>query len=111
MLLSIVIPVYNEAESLPKLFQALTQILSQIDADYELLFVNDGSNDDSLRFLRGVASSDPRVKVLGFSRNFGQLLLVNRRRIVRIGMPDNSRSRRGSTKLILGTPSRKPSKG
>jgi glycosyltransferase involved in cell wall biosynthesis len=71
MLLSVVIPVYNEAESLPKLFQALTQILPQIDADYELLFVNDGSNDDSLRFLRGVASSDPRVKVLGFSRNFG----------------------------------------
>jgi dolichol-phosphate mannosyltransferase len=71
MLLSIVIPVYNEAESLPKLFQALTQVLPQIDADYELLFVNDGSNDDSLRFLRGVASSDPRVKVLGFSRNFG----------------------------------------
>jgi len=71
MLLSIVIPVYNEAESLPRLFQALTQVLPQIDAEYELLFVNDGSNDDSLRFLRSVASSDPRVKILGFSRNFG----------------------------------------
>jgi glycosyltransferase involved in cell wall biosynthesis len=44
MLLSIVIPVYNEAESLPRMFQALTQVLPQIDADYELLFVNDGSN-------------------------------------------------------------------
>src|SRR4029077_4024701 len=71
MLLSIVIPVYNEAESLPRLFQALTQVLPQIDAEYELLFVNDGSSDDSVSFLRTVASSDPRVKILGFSRNFG----------------------------------------
>lgn len=71
MLLSVVIPVYNEADSLPELLPALTQILSKMDCEHELLFVNDGSSDDSLRLLRNAASSDPSIKVLGFGRNFG----------------------------------------
>jgi len=71
MLLSVVIPVYNEADSLPELLRSLGQILSEMDCEYELLFVNDGSRDDSLAMLRTVARSDSRVKVLGFGRNFG----------------------------------------
>jgi polyisoprenyl-phosphate glycosyltransferase len=71
MLLSVVIPIYNEAESLPSLLPALAQVLSKMDCEHELLFVNDGSSDESLRFLRTAAGSDPSIRVLGFGRNFG----------------------------------------
>src|ERR1039458_9264632 len=71
MILSVVIPVYNEAEALPFLFSALRQTLQGIDCDYELIFVNDGSTDDTHQLLLKAAAADPRIKILGFSRNFG----------------------------------------
>ena len=71
MLLSIVIPVYNEAEALPMLFSALRGVLQKMDCDHELIFVNDGSKDRTLQILRNAADADRRVKVLKFSRNFG----------------------------------------
>lgn len=71
MLLSVVIPVFNEADILPTLLRTLRQVLADIDCDYELVFVNDGSADGTLDILREAAVSDPRVKVLGFGRNFG----------------------------------------
>src|SRR6201998_3838103 len=71
MFLSFVIPVYNEADTLTELVRALRHILSEMDCDYELLFVNDGSTDDSLQLLRAAAISDSRVKILTFGRNFG----------------------------------------
>jgi len=70
MLLSIVIPVYNEIDALPKLLPTLQQTLSANNQDYELIFVDDGSKDGSVKFLKEVAQ-DPRVKVVLFSRNFG----------------------------------------
>jgi polyisoprenyl-phosphate glycosyltransferase len=69
--ISLVIPVLNEAEALPLLFQALFPVIESIDCDYEVLFVNDGSTDDSLEILAREAAADPRIKVLCFSRNFG----------------------------------------
>jgi dolichol-phosphate mannosyltransferase len=71
MLLSVVIPVFNEEESLPLLFGILPPILSRIGYDYELVFVDDGSSDGTCQQLREAAASDPRVKVVEFSRNFG----------------------------------------
>ena len=71
MKLSVAIPVYNEASTLPQLFAELRPILAGLDCDYELLFVNDGSVDGSLEILKREAESDPRVKILEFSRNFG----------------------------------------
>lgn len=71
MLLSIVIPIYNEAEVLPLLMQRLGTVLNTIDCDCEVLFVNDGSTDSTDRILADVARDDRRVRVLGFSRNFG----------------------------------------
>jgi dolichol-phosphate mannosyltransferase len=70
MLLSIVIPVYNEIDALPKLLPTLQQTLSANNQDYELIFVDDGSKDGSVNFLKEFAQ-DPRVKVVLFSRNFG----------------------------------------
>ncbi len=72
MLLSIVLPVYNEQEVLPVLFEVLPEVLKKIGCDYELIFVDDGSRDSTRQILDRVASQDSRVKVLGFSRNFGQ---------------------------------------
>jgi len=71
MLLSVAIPVYNEAASLPKLVSVLRQVLSDMGCDYEVIFVNDGSTDGSLQVLREGAGSDHRIKVLSFGRNFG----------------------------------------
>jgi glycosyltransferase involved in cell wall biosynthesis len=74
--LSIVFPVYNEAETLPLLFSALRPVLASLDCDYELIFVNDGSRDASFAILAREAALDPRVKVLAFSRNFGHQTAV-----------------------------------
>lgn len=71
MLLSLVIPVYNEAESLPLLMTALRAALPTLAADCEIIFIDDGSRDGSLGLLQQYAVFDPRVKVLSFSRNFG----------------------------------------
>jgi polyisoprenyl-phosphate glycosyltransferase len=71
MLLSIVIPVYNEADALPFLFGSLRGVLGNMDCDYEMVLVNDGSKDETMRLLHAASEADPRIKVLGFSRNFG----------------------------------------
>ncbi|HEY3743404.1 MAG TPA: glycosyltransferase family 2 protein [Bryobacteraceae bacterium] len=71
MKISIAIPVFNEAVSLPLLFAGLRPVLTTLDCDYELLFVNDGSTDQSLAILEKEAAADGRVKILTFSRNFG----------------------------------------
>lgn len=76
MLFSVVIPVYNEEEAFPLLLPALTPVLRGMDCDYEIVFVNDGSRDRSLELLRKAAQEDPRIRVIGFSRNFGHQAAV-----------------------------------
>ena len=76
VLLSIVIPVYNETEALPELLPALRAVLSKIDCEYELLFVNDGSSDHTQDALARASQEDPRIKAVGFSRNFGHQVAV-----------------------------------
>ena len=70
MLLSIIIPVYNEAAAIPVLLARLSTVLRRLDCDYEVVFVNDGSKDETGSMLRNAAAVDSRVKVLEFSRNF-----------------------------------------
>ena len=70
-MLSVVVSVYNEEQALPMFYKAARSVLESLDWDYELLFVNDGSQDGSMAYLRRLSREDPRVKVLGFSRNFG----------------------------------------
>jgi dolichol-phosphate mannosyltransferase len=71
MLLSLVIPVYNEEKALPALMGALRPVLDALDCDHEIVFIDDGSRDASRELLTRAAAADPRVKLLGFSRNFG----------------------------------------
>lgn len=74
--LSIVIPVYNEAEVLPLLRQRLEHFADSLACELELLLVNDGSSDRSMEMLMAWAAEDERVKVLGFARNFGHQIAV-----------------------------------
>ncbi len=72
MKLSVVIPCYNEQETAGRFYSAILPVLENLNIDYELIFVNDGSKDDTLTVLKGLSMLDKRVKVIGFSRNFGQ---------------------------------------
>jgi undecaprenyl-phosphate 4-deoxy-4-formamido-L-arabinose transferase len=70
--ISIVIPVYNEAANLRALWSRLEPVVSALGRACEVIFVDDGSADNSLEILRGFAAGDPRVRVIELARNFGQ---------------------------------------
>lgn len=70
-MLSVVVSVYNEEKALEDFYREAAKILENISWDYELIFVNDGSTDQSLSILERLASADRRVRVVSFSRNFG----------------------------------------
>jgi len=70
--IGIIVPCYNEEESLPLFYKEMNRVIKQMDVDYELLFVNDGSKDNTLNLLKEMAKKDKRVKYLSFSRNFGK---------------------------------------
>lgn len=72
MKISLIIPCYNEEESLPIFYKETKKVLNDMACDYELLFVNDGSDDDTLSVLKELARQDDNVIYLSFSRNFGK---------------------------------------
>ncbi|MCX8047075.1 MAG: glycosyltransferase family 2 protein [Anoxybacillus gonensis] len=73
---SVVIPVYNEALVIRETYKRLKRVMEQTDGAYELLFVNDGSKDDTLDMLKELAVRDDTVKYLDFSRNFGHQIAI-----------------------------------
>ncbi len=72
MKLSLIIPCYNEQETIPIFYNETTRVLSQMECEYELLFINDGSKDDTLSILRELANKDSCVYYISLSRNFGK---------------------------------------
>jgi glycosyltransferase involved in cell wall biosynthesis len=70
--LSIIVPVFNEDASLPQLAEGLRQELGQLGRTWEVIFINDGSTDESEKILDGLAGLEERFKVIHFRRNFGQ---------------------------------------
>ena len=72
--ISIVVPCYNEEESLPLFYKAVDKITDKMKkkATFEFVFVNDGSRDKTLEILRDLAKKDNRVRYISFSRNFGK---------------------------------------
>ena len=72
-LISLIIPCYNEEQVLPILKEALLKIMNQMtDFEFELLFINDGSKDQTLNILKSFYQEDSRMNYLSFSRNFGK---------------------------------------
>ncbi len=72
MLLSVVIPLLNEEGNIPLLYEELKEVLNTIGEEYEILFIDDGSTDRSLKLLQDLQNQDSRVVVVSFRKNFGQ---------------------------------------
>ncbi|MBP7102590.1 MAG: glycosyltransferase [Bacteroidales bacterium] len=76
MLLSIIIPCYNEELVIEETYKRLLNVLNKMDNKYELIFINDGSRDKTYEILYKLSHEDKRVKILNFSRNFGHQCAV-----------------------------------
>ena len=77
MLLSVVVPCFNEQEVIGETVRRLREFGAAVNGlDVEFIFVDDGSRDDTRSLLRAFASDDPRIKVVGFARNFGHQVAV-----------------------------------
>lgn len=70
--ISLIVPCYNEEEAFPIFYKEVTKVVSNMKYNYELIFVNDGSRDNTLNEIKNVALKDEHVKYLSFSRNFGK---------------------------------------
>ena len=70
--ISVIIPLYNEAESLPELNAWIARVMKENSFSYEVLMVDDGSNDGSWDVIKGLAASDPAVHGISFRRNYGK---------------------------------------
>lgn len=75
--ISVVIPLYNEAESLPELHAWIKRVMKENGFSHEIIFVNDGSTDDSLAVIRSLAKADDHVHCISFSRNYGKSPALN----------------------------------
>jgi glycosyltransferase involved in cell wall biosynthesis len=71
MMISVVVPIFNEQENLPELRQRLVAALNRISEDWEIILVDDGSRDASAEIISRWHGEDPRIKLLSLSRNFG----------------------------------------
>jgi dolichol-phosphate mannosyltransferase len=76
MLISIIIPCYNEEAVIAETYRRLTVVMQTLSYNYELLFVNDGSSDRTFEILSDIAQQDKTLRVLNFSRNFGHQCAV-----------------------------------
>ncbi|RME56196.1 MAG: glycosyltransferase, partial [Deltaproteobacteria bacterium] len=74
-MISVCLPVHDEAETLPRLYERLHAVLSPYGA-YEILFIDDGSRDDSFAVMQALHARDPNVKILRLSRNFGHQIAI-----------------------------------
>lgn len=72
MEVSIIVPCYNEQDSLPIFYGEVIKVLDSISSEYEILFVDDGSKDDTLNIIKGFADRNRMVRYISFSRNFGK---------------------------------------
>jgi len=69
---SIVVPFYNEQENIPELYQSLTRVMGRLNVTYELIFIDDGSTDNTPQILKDLYEKDHRVQVIKLRKNFGQ---------------------------------------
>ena len=72
MNISVIIPLFNEAESLPELFRWIQKVMKENSFTYEVIFVNDGSTDNSWDIIKGLSEKNPEVRGIKFRRNYGK---------------------------------------
>lgn len=71
--ISIVVPCYNEEDIIEEFYKELTNILKLIkDYEYEIIFVDDGSKDKTVKIIKNIKQNDKSIKIISFSRNFGK---------------------------------------
>ncbi|MDE5835817.1 MAG: glycosyltransferase family 2 protein [Paramuribaculum sp.] len=75
--ISVIVPLYNEAESLPELEQWIARVMKENSFTYEIIFVNDGSTDNSWEVIRELSQNNPAVKGVCFRRNYGKSPALN----------------------------------
>ncbi|MDE6048777.1 MAG: glycosyltransferase family 2 protein [Paramuribaculum sp.] len=75
--ISVIVPLYNEAESLPELEQWIERVMKENSFSYEIIFINDGSTDDSWEVIKELAQKNPSVKGVCFRRNYGKSPALN----------------------------------
>ena len=75
--LSVVIPIYDEAKNVEKLYEKLEEVLSKLDKSYEVLLVDDGSTDGTIDKLAEIRKRNPEYKVIQFRRNYGQTAAIS----------------------------------
>ena len=73
---SIVVPVFNEEKVLNELYRSLTIVMNKLRESYEIIFINDGSIDNSLEIMEKLHSKDKRIKIIDFSRNYGHQIAI-----------------------------------
>lgn len=77
MKLSIILPIYNEEESVKELYREIKEVLNRLPFDYEIIAVNDGSEDKSPAILKEIALQDPNFKLINFRKNYGQTAAIS----------------------------------
>jgi dolichol-phosphate mannosyltransferase len=75
--ISVVIPVYEEQENLPVLYDRLTDVLGKFEPNYEIIFVDDGSHDKSTAIIQEIAQQDAHITMIELSRNFGHQIAIS----------------------------------
>jgi len=75
--LSVVIPIYNEEGNIEILYSKLKETLKKVTKDFEIIFINDGSFDNSYNLLKKISKKDKKTKLISFSRNFGHMAAIN----------------------------------
>jgi glycosyltransferase involved in cell wall biosynthesis len=70
--LSVIVPLYNEEDSVTPLYEAIVKSVDRMGVDYEILFVDDGSKDNTVAIASSLAASDQRLRIIKFRRNYGQ---------------------------------------
>ena len=75
--ISVIVPLYNEAESLPELAEWIERVMDENGFSYEVLFINDGSTDDSWNVIKELHDKNPNMKGISFRRNYGKSPALN----------------------------------
>ena len=74
--ITVIIPVYNEEDNINMLHERLKSVLSQLTDQYEMIFINDGSRDNSMPMIKALSKQHSEVRYIDFSRNFGHQVAV-----------------------------------